>query len=512
VGKRLALASVTLVLLGLGLLAPAQARGTFPAAAAESRPNIVVIMTDDMRADEMENMPNLTALAAQGVTFTQAFVPNSLCCPSRTSTLTGQFSSRTGVWTNSSPTGGFLGFKAHESQTIAVWLHDAGYRTGLVGKYLNSYSASAARSATDPSGLRARPGWDAWHAFVSGPAYYTYKLNDDGVVHAHGTLPGDYSTDVLGATATAFVREAPAEQPYFLYFAPYGPHGPFKPAPGDATSLPNCLAGTSPPGCYQHITRAAPGMCPVPTGLPPYCSENIAEADVNDKPAWVRSLAARGTGWDGTRKKQEQTLLAVDRQVGAIVAAVEARGDLANTIFVFTSDNGLSGGSHRWGPKQSPWDEATNVPMVVRFDPLTGGISSSVDGSHMVLNADLAPTLLELAGVSAPLDYVFDGQSWVSLLSGTPTDWRTAFPLVHLEHLGPPPSYCGVRTDGAPQAPGRWLYVRYATGETELYDLSADPFELNSLASTPGYEAAVGALDELTRQLCDPAPPGYTWG
>jgi N-acetylglucosamine-6-sulfatase len=489
------------------------------ATAATPKPNVVVILTDDMRWDEMENMPNVSSLlATRGVTFTQAYVSNSICCPSRATTLTGQLSSRTGVWTNSytqtSPYGGFRAFKPHEGNTLALWLHNAGYRTGLVGKYLNQYSANAAKSNLDPTGLQPRQGWDSWHAFINGIGYYNYVLDDQGVTVSHGSSSADYSTSVLGNDAVQFVRSTPVAQPFFLYFAPYGPHAPFKPAPGDTNSLPACTAGQTPPGCYEKLTLAAPGACPPQTGLPPFCSENVGEKDVSDKPAWVQQLTATGAGWDSKRKLQEQTLLSVDREIGDIVDAVTARGELSTTMFVFTSDNSLSGGSHRWTAKETAWEEAIHVPMVVRYDPLTAGLSDRVDSRHMVLNSDLAPTVLDLAGLTAPAGYPFDGRSWSSLLASPDASvpWRTAFPLEHLKkNTKSPPSYCGVRTQGYGTLAGRWRYIRYANGETELYDLNADPFELDSLSSRPAYASQVQTLDALAQQTCNPPPPGYTW-
>ena len=509
--------SSTAVTLGLLL----SAGGVTPTLAtnAPRSPNVVVILTDDMRWDELENMPNVsTLLASRGVTFTQSFVSNSLCCPSRATTLTGRFSSRLGVWTNgytsSSPYGGFKSFKRHEGNTLAVWLQSDGYRTGLVGKYLNQYTAAAGRTPTDATGLQPRQGWDSWNAFTGTPAYYNYTLDDQGTAVSHGSSPEDYATTVLGNEAVRFVESTPANQPFFLYFTPYGPHAPFRPAPEDTGSLPNCPVGQTPPGCYKKVTLAAPGACPVQTGLPPFCSENIGEADVSDKPSWVQNLTATGTGWDSKRKLQEQTLLSVDREIGDLVDAVIARGDLSTTMFVFTSDNSLSGGSHRWTAKETPWEEAINVPMVVRYDPLTAALSNRVESTHMVLNADLAPTVLDLTGVAAPTGYSFDGRSWLALLASPNANlpWRTAFPLEHLKkETKSPPSYCGVRTDGDGALAGRWKYIRYDNGETELYNLDADPFELESLSSNPTYTSQIQTLDELTRQMCNPPPPGYTW-
>ena len=181
------------------------------------------------------------------------------------------------------------------------------------------------------------------------------------------------------------------------------------------------------------------------------------------------------------------------------------------------SDNALSGGSHRWTDKQSPWDEAIHVPLNVRYDPLTSEHAGTVDGSTIPLNIDLAPTFAELAGVVAPTGaWAYDGTSLVPAIDGTGTITRQYFPLEH--QLAPPggaqvPTYCGVRTNGYAGAPrpGRWMYVRYPTGEEELYDLDADPWQLTSLHAAPAYAAQRQALHDLTVQI-SPPPPGYTWG
>ena len=476
------------------------------APAAVARPNIVLILADDMRWDELENMPNTLAfLATGGVRFTQAYVPNSLCCPSRASILTGQYSDNNGVWGNAAPSGGFRAFAygytradgivvtPHESHTIAVDLHTAGYRTGLVGKYLNQYTAASAK------GLAARPGWDDWITFLGGPNYFNYTLDRNGTSTAYATGAANYSTDVLATDAVSFITTAPAAQPFFLEFAPYAPHAPFTPAPRYTTSLPTCAGTAFPPGCYKK-----------------YTSPNLFEADVSDKPAWVRALApnAKAT-WNATRKKQEQTLLAVDDAVGRIQTALTASGRLSNTLVVFMSDNSLSGGSHRWTDKQSPWDEAIHVPLLVRYDPLTSGRAGTVDGSSTPLNIDLAPTFGALTGIAPPTGvWAYDGQSILPVIGGTATLTRPYFALEHV--LGPPgepqiPSYCGVRTNGYSGAPGRWMYVRYSTGEEELYNLNADPWQLTSLDKLSAYATQKEELKELTQQICSPPPPGYLW-
>ena len=458
-----------------------------------TRPNVILILTDDMRWDELANMPNVRSLLmAHGVTFTRAFVSNSLCCPSRAGTLSGQFSSRNRVWNNDwtrrSPWGGFRSFLPHEHRTLAVWLHDAGYQTSLVGKYLNGYGE-------DSTPLGPRPGWDNWEAFYGGTKYYDYQLNLNGTLSQYGESPDDYSTTVLENLATEYVQHAPIDSPFFLYFAPYAPHEPFLPAPAYADALPWCAAGTLPPGCYR-----------------PYTSPNIAEVNVSDKPTWVQRLPLRGARWNPFRRHQEQQLLSVDDAVGALVAAVAARGQLSHTMFVFTSDNGLSGGSHRWIGKKTPWEEAIRVPMVVRYDPLTAPRAGTVDASAMLLNADFAPSVLAATGVVRPADYRFDGRSWLPLLRDAPIHWRTAFPLEHLSHAGvDPPSYCGVRTDGWGDLPGQWMFVRYIRGAEELYHLNADPYELGSLNADPRFAHAEAELLRLTMRLCNPPPPGYRW-
>jgi N-acetylglucosamine-6-sulfatase len=472
-------------------------------------PNIVLIMTDDMRWDELENMPKTTALlAARGITFSQAFVPNTLCCPSRVSTLTGQYSNHNGVWNSKAPFGGFKAFAygykrpdgttvpPHEPHTIAVDLHNAGYHTGLIGKYLNQYAIKGATTAAP------RPGWDVWTTFLNTPKYYGYTLNRQGTVFTYGNTEAEYSTDVLATDAVNFINTSPSNQPFFLEFTPYGPHAPFTPAPRYISALPMCTKTQNPPGCYRNIT-----------------SPNIAEADVSDKPAWVQAQpVGTGANWNGTRRKQEKTLLAVDDAVSNILTALSTSGRLSNTLIAFTSDNSLSGGSHRWNNKMSPWDEALHVPLLVRYDPLTTALAGTVDSQDQPLNIDLAPTFGALAGLTPPTgEWAYDGESLVPELSGTGTMQRRYFPIEHLtggleggdnEDV---PTYCGVRTFGDPTVPGSWMYVRYSTGEQELYDMVADPWQLNSLQADPAYATQLQALRALAQQACVPAPPNFSW-
>src|SRR3990170_6725693 len=202
-------AGLLAVLVGLALAPPpASAQTTAP-------PSIVLVVTDDQRWDTLWAMPSVEAdLVDNGVVFSNGFVVNPLCCPSRASILTGRYSHGTGVYTNTSPDGGFSLFD--DDSTVATWLDAAGYRTALVGKYLNGYD-----------GVTIPPGWDHWVAFSGNQgSYYDYSLNVDGALEPHGSAPEDYSTDVLATHAESFILGVPAEEPVLLYMTPYAPHGP----------------------------------------------------------------------------------------------------------------------------------------------------------------------------------------------------------------------------------------------------------------------------------------------
>jgi arylsulfatase A-like enzyme len=449
------------------VLAGIQAIDPVAATGSPTTPNIVLIVTDDMRWDEMERMPTVQAeLIGKGTWFLNGFVVNSLCCPSRASILTGRYSHSTGVWTNTGPNGGFRAFKRVQGSTIATWLDAAGYQTGFFGKVMNGYSAKQAPIVS--------PGWDRWVAMVQPPNYFNYDLSIDGHVAHFGSSTADYSTDVLAGYAESFLADLAPGEPFFMEFAPYAPHAPFIPAPRHAASLAD----------YQPIS-------------PP----NAAEADVSDKPAWVRALPLVGGNWNSKRKAQMRMLLAVDEAIARLIAIIDSAGQIDNTLFVFTSDNSLSGGSHRWFPKETGWDEALHVPFVLRYDPLTGGVPTSSDA--LALNIDIAPTIADLAGVAAP---GVEGVSLRSVLDGTETFVRTDFGIEHLKAPSGqgPPSYCGVRTT-------MYKYIRYSTGEEELYDLVADPFEMQSKHADPAHSDIKDSLRARAQALCSPPPPGYSF-
>jgi len=429
--------------------------------AAPPRPNVVLILADDQRFDTIglthsldgvtPVMPNVTTLIAnQGVTFKNSYTTTALCAPSRSSLLAGKYSHTTGVHDNSATDGGFAHF--NDASTLATWLHAAGYKTGLYGKYLNGYASASPYTP---------PGWDEWHAFKA-PQYFDYTLVENGVEVPYGSTDAEYSTDVLAAKAVQFIHDNAGTQPFFLYFTPYAPHAPATPAPRYAGKF---------------------------SSIPPWRPANFNEADVSDKPAWLRAIALWGptkiANQDAFDRKQLECLQAVDDAVGAIVQALRDTGVIRNTIVMYAADNGYSWGSHRWEPKQCPYEECTRVPLVVSYPPLT---PLPREETRFGLNVDYAETMAELAGATP--DPGVEGASLVRVLDGTAPGWRSDFLEEHWN--GQISTYAQVH--GVP-----WKYTEYVTTESELYDLGADPFELaNAAGANPGVVSTMAArLREL---------------
>ena len=198
---------------------------------------------------------------------------------------------------------------------------------------------------------------------------------------------------------------------------------------------------------------------------------------------------------DALRIDQYRTLQAVDRAVARLLDALEDTGRLDDALVIFTSDNGLLWGEHRWVKKEVPYEEAIRVPLVVRADRIASAAGRA--DPHLVSNIDLAPTIAAAAGLPLP---DADGRSLLPLLEGRPDGWRHALLIEHLRGTNPIPTYCAVRTS-------RYLYASYDTGERELYDLAQDPFELENLAGSAPVEQA--RLDGVLERLCDPLPPGF---
>ena len=451
--RRVAAAAVSAAVAAAALasLPGAEARSAPPAASA--RPNIVLILADDARFDSLKRMPNVRRLiGARGVTFTNAFATTSECCPSRASILCGQYAHTTGVIQNFGPSS-YPHF--YEQSNLAVWLHDAGYETALVGKYLNDYTVYGNHHV--PSG------WSEWIAMDSIPEekYYDYTLNENGRLVHYGTAGSDYSTDVLARKAIDFVRRTKA--PFFLYFAPIAPHLPALPAARDLTTP-------------LTLPRPRP---------------DFDERDLSDKPwhdLYRRIYSAQAISYldHDIEGRQLRSLLDLDRQVGALMRTLEQRGVLDNTVVLYASDNGFLWGEHRLGGKIWPYEESIRIPLTIRV-PWRSAWGRT--DNHLVLNIDLASTIAELAGVKPGLPQ--DGRSLVPMLRRVPTQWRRDFVVEYLGksmyHDGGPPPFQAIRTR-------RWLYVDYRNGWRELYDLRHDPYELQNRASDPGLDGLRRAL------------------
>ena len=437
--------------------------GRPPARADDPRPNVIVVLTDDQSFDTLPSepaaMPWLQARIADPRDhwrwFPNAFVDTPLCCPSRASILTGLYSHHTGVQDNGD------GHLLDERTTLAVRLQDAGYRTALIGKYLNRYPFGR--------GPYVPAGWDRWvgkENLSDATTYYGYPFVDQGVPLTAGLAPDAYSTDLLAREAVEFVRSATAGQPYFLMFTPSAPHDP----------------QTAPP----RYAGAFPGLT---LPRPP----SFGEAD-DGKPPWIRALPpiddAAARALDAARRRERQALLAVDDAMERIVAAVSARGDLARTVIFFLSDNGLAFGEHGLTAKSCPYAECVRTPFAAYIPGARAGTDPT-----LVSNVDLAPTVAALAGVASE---PADGVNLAPLLTGAgPVPVRRA---VFTEYHGDEnvPAWEGVRTADL-------AYIRTGSFE-ELYDLGgtrgvADPFELDNRIDDRAYLRVRSTLRDLATLL-----------
>lgn len=436
-----------IVLAASGLLLPGAPSLKVPeTAAAASRPNILVIMTDDQRLDDQRVLSRTRSLlAARGTMFSNSFVAISLCCPSRASFLTGQYAHNHGVLANSGPNGGYS--RLDSSNTVAVWLQDAGYYTAHVGKYLNGYGTA---SPEPPAG------WSRWFGLIdpSTYKYYGYSVSVDGVPVTYGESAGDYQTDVLAAEAERIIRSrAGSSQPFFLNVAPLAPHferiggksSPPRPAP-------------------RHEDAFADEALPA--------TPSFDEPDVSDKPAHIRRLAllapAKESRALANHRARLASLLAVDEMVERLVKALAETGQLDRTVIFFTSDNGFFLGEHRIPDgKYFVYEEAVRVPLIVRG----GGFPAGVTVDPLASNVDLAPTIAGLTGARPRRNP--DGRSLLPLALD-PRQGRGRTLLIEGFNPGRVrPSFKAVRD-------ARWLYVEHATGDRELYDLQSDPHQLRS--------------------------------
>ncbi|MBI1338279.1 MAG: sulfatase-like hydrolase/transferase [Phycisphaera sp.] len=457
-----------------------------PGPAALHRPNIIFILTDDQRYDAMSCMghpivktPNMDRLRREGVLFQNAFVTTSLCSPARASFLTGAYVHTHGVIGN---WGCEIDHDA--TPTFPRLLHDAGYRTAFVGKWHMKHTN------------QPRPGFDYWLAFAGQGVYNDPTLNENGrEFKATG-----YITDLLTDYALNFINQQNPDQPYCLYLSHKAVHSPFTPAPRHENIYPD--AQIPEPPSFQD-TKA---------GKPAWQRGGIADPRYQ-QPRDVPDSITPGP-WDPNNARRLgylRTLSAVDDSLGRILKTLEERGELDNTLILYTSDNGYFFGEHGLGDKRLMYEESLRIPMLMRYPPL---VKPNSTVTQMVLNIDVAPTLLDLADVPAPA--TVQGRSVLPLLAGKTAGWRTSFLYEYwIDLTDRIPRMVGVRTDG-------WKLIRYPDLQDidEMYDLTADPTEMTNLAQDPKYAEQHQQLNaELNRLMIEtgygskpiPKEPRVTW-
>lgn len=479
--------------------------------APQKHPNVMVIETDDMRWDDLRWMSNVRHLIQRrGLSFENSFAPYPLCCPSRASFLTGQYAHNHRVYSHVDPFG-FQVFR--DRRTIATVLQKAGYRTALVGKYLNGYGEQPIRGGRKTSLNYVPPGWTQWMAgsdhqwrpgdrFRGGTYdYFSLVQNVNGRIV--GSL-GRYSTDVLAEQTRGLVDRFGAQtKPWFIWWNPVAPHHG-SPVESDDPPVSRRTDGLE----TSWVTPARPDWVKGRfddaithgAGTPP---EGSAEVDVSDKLRYLRKLpeltpAERAAETEVTRQRAE-SLFVLDRQIGRTISELSRSGQLSNTILMFTSDNGYYLGEHRKRQgKVNLHEPALRVPLLIagpgvprgrRFDPVS--------------TVDLAPTLAAYAGVKMP---GADGTDLTRLINGGDRGWNrpvvteammTEGRYAGRKRLGPRPlNTRGLRL-------GRWKITRYSTGEAELYDLAEDPLELRNLARLPTHAGVLADLLELYREYSD---------
>jgi arylsulfatase A-like enzyme len=436
-------------------------------------PNFVVILTDDQDPASLSVMRHAKRdLGASGVTFEHAFASAPQCCPSRVSLLTGQYVHNHGVISNEPPDGGHSAFKANDGNALPVWLEDAGYRTGYVGKYLNGYGWSAL--GNDPT--EVPPGWTYWAALANHTEYqmYGYAINENGQLETYSDAPADYQTDVLARKADAFIKASTkTRKPFFLTVAPAAPHD--DPVLEDEDVPRNPRPAPRDEGRFEDE--------PLPQG------PAFSERDISDKPQFIKRDPEPSSedisDLTVLYRSRLESLIAVDDMVHRLAQTCRKAGELANTTFIFTSDNGYLLGEHRQTGKLRMYEESAGVPLVIRGPGFSGGVVRD----QLVSNIDLAATIVEQSGVTPGLR--LDG---VSLLPAAPDAPRQRPPVL-IEMLSE-------RTFAAIRTP-RFVLAEHDKAGTELYDLRRDPHELDNLRKDPRYRATKRRLSKRLNRLRD---------
>ncbi len=498
------------VSLSAGDSTPRVPTGLDPVIGDQTRPNVVLIMADDMRYDDLQYMPNVQRLIGdEGVEFENAFSPHPLCCPARASFLSGQYTHNHHVWSNADP----FGFRAfRDAQTLPVWLDEVGYNTGFVGKYLNRYGGQELRNGQS-SLYYVPPGWTDWRGSVDsaheagsdygGSTYHYFDttLNVDGELERHR---GRYQTRLFGTESEDLIeRFASSPNPFFLWSSYVAPHDGWPVEPDDPgevrrddgriTNFKTAARPRDVKDSFDDVISTAPG--------------GEGEEDVSGKPFFIRNLPPlneeeKTALLEATRQRAE-ALSVLDAEVEQTIDALERTGELDDTVVVFTSDNGYFLGEHRQRlGKMLPYEPSLRVPVLMRGPELPQGEVRQ----DPFLIIDFAPTLLELAGAQPQpsidgvslLDVARNGDRGWTRGVFTETGPRQVSDISESENFQVPgdgPS--ALRFSQGLRTP-RYLYVEHASRERELYDLRTDPEQLTNLVDRP---AQAGVVRQLARML-----------
>lgn len=435
---------ITLALIALLAYPADTAQGQQEPDVSADKPNVVVVYTDDMRQDDLDQLAGLRAQTeGRGITFNNSYVTTSLCCPSRASYLTGQYATNHGVETNNGFDGGHEAYVRNENDdsNIYTWMNDAGYSTGFFGKYLNFY----------PGGF-VPPGFDEWYAWNSAPTSQS-ATKSDGSVETYDNIPLD--SKIVTNKTTQFIRGTPDAEPFFTTAAYYGPHVDARVAKQDR-------------GKFDETPLSR--------------EKNYNERDITDKPEDLQHLQRltprQRQNTVETHRTRLERLAGVERGVEDIYDTLEAEGELDNTYVIFTSDNGFQLGEHRMPHgKTTHYEESARVPLTISGP----GIEPGQKINHTAINNDLAPTIAELGGAQSP---AVDGTSFARLLDPktrpAPGRWRQSlgsFNWQHNDYMDWRPTKAVI---GRTQVYARMEGGGPVAGRREFYKLNQDPFQIES--------------------------------
>lgn len=451
--------------------------------ASADRPNIVLVTTDDATVSDLEAMPLTRSLVGErGLTFTNSYSPYPWCCPARASILTGQYTHNHGVRRLRAPFGGVSEFADQDQETIATWLQDAGYGTGFVGKYLNEYGgAGPASDDPDNALMGIPPGWDDWRASLQG--IYNYQrviVNDNGQAVEHV----GYQTDTTTDQAIDIITGLAGDEPFFTWVSYMAPHRGTRPG----------LLGTYDPEPAPRHADASVGPIPDTDATQQDTPLELLEAD---KAAFVQRRSRRldrvgrtlPSGLEDLHEARVRSLLAVDEGVARLVDTLAELGELEDTLFVYTSDNGYMLGQFGLEGKPYPYTQATGVPLLMAGP----GVPEDRTVEAMAATIDLAPTFAAAAGVEPGIEV--DGVDLLGAVASgvdpAPEDDRALEIEAWLEPDGQlARSFHGLQTR-------EWLYIEFpdliggGPPGLELYDLRVDPQQLDNLADDPANAGVV---------------------